>query len=115
MNELRKTITWNNIQATEEQIKGYVENYCRDYNVYYTNLTIKNDTVSFVTYSNISYESLTVKLIREKYPLSEEFALINKGIADPQHTEYVAYREYVEQCKTEAKQFITERYAVLNK
>lgn len=115
MNELKKTITWENVKGTQEQIKGYVNNYCNDFNVYYSNLIISNGSVSFTTYSKITYERLVNKLVKEKYSDSEEFALINKGIEDNTNTEYVVYRKYVEECKKIARTFIDERTSVIGR
>lgn len=115
MNNLKNNVVWNNVEATEEQIKGYVNNYCKDFNCHYTNLVIDIDTVSFTTYSKITYEKLVNKLVKEKYSDSEEFALINKGIEDNTHTEYVVYRKYVEECKKIARAFIDERTSVIGR
>ena len=115
MNNLKNNVVWNNVKATEEQFKGYINNYCKDFNCHYTNLVIDIDTVSFTTYSKITYESLVNKLVKEKYSDSEEFALINKGIEDNTHTEYVVYRKYVEECKKIARTFIDERTSVIGR
>ena len=108
MENLTKTITLANVQGTQEQIKDYVNNYVKDINVHVTNLIISGTTVSFTTYSKITYEDLVVKLIRKKYPVNEEFAILRKainGITD----EYYIYNSYVEDCKDRAKAFIEER------
>ena len=112
MKKLTQNITWNNVQGTQEQIKGYVNNYARDFNVYVTNLVITNGNVSFTTYSKISYNDLVVSLIRKKYPVNEEFAILRKainGITD----EYTTYNTYVEQCKAKAKEWVTNRDKIL--
>lgn len=115
MNNLKNNVVWNNVEATEEQIKGYINNYCNDFNVYYNNLIISNGTVSFTTYSKIKYEELVNKLVKEKYSDSEEFALINKGIADNNNAEYIEYRNFVANCKEIAKEFIEERQTLLGR
>ena len=115
MNNLKNNVVWNNVKATEEQIKGYVNNYCKDFNCHYTNLVIDIDTVSFTTYSKITYESLVNKLVKEKYSDSEEFALINKGIADNNNDEYIEYRNFVANCKKIAREFIEERQTLLGR
>lgn len=43
-----------------------------------------------------------VAFVRLKYSQDDEFALTNKGIADNQDTEYIAYREYVAWSKEQA-------------
>lgn len=42
---------------------------------------------------------LIVALIRLKYSQNDEYALINKGIENTQNVEYIAYREFVSECK----------------
>lgn len=49
-----------------------------------------------------SRDEAIVAFIRLKYSQNDEFALTNKGIADNQDAEYVAYREYVSWCKEQA-------------
>ena len=114
LSNLKNNVVWNNVEATEEQIKGYVNNYCNDFNVYYSNLIISNGNVSFTTYSKISYESLVNSLVKEKYSNSEEFAILRKSINNPYNAKYVEYNAYVEECKEMAKEFIDERNEVLN-
>ena len=63
----------------------------------------------YKTYSNISYDKLVAKLVKEKYNGDEEFALINKGIEDKYNEEYIYYRNYVNDCKIRARAFIQER------
>jgi hypothetical protein len=40
-----------------------------------------------------------VAFIRARYTQDDEYAVINKGIADKQDPEYIAYRDYVSECK----------------
>lgn len=112
MKDLIKNITWSNVNASTEQIKTYVENYARDFNVYTSNLIISNGNVSFTTYSKLSYEDLVVKLIREKYTLNEELAILRKSHINTTD-EYYIYNAYVEECKVRAKEFIAEREKAL--
>lgn len=49
-----------------------------------------------------SREEAIIAFIRLKYSQDDEFALTNKGIADNQDTEYIAYREYVAWSKEQA-------------
>ena len=37
--------------------------------------------------------------IRQKYSQDDEFKLINQGIIDAQDSDYLAYRQYVQECK----------------
>ena len=115
MNNLKNNVVWNNVKATEEQIKGYINNYCKDFNVYYTDLIISNGNVSFTTYSNISYNTLVNKLVKEKYSDSEEFAILRKTINNPNNEEYLIYNTYVEDCKVRAREFVNERDSILNR
>jgi hypothetical protein len=112
MNDLTKNITWTNVQGTTEQIKGYVNNYAKDFNVYITNLVINNGNVSFTTYFKINYDDLVVRLIRKQYPLNEEFAILRKALTEKTN-EYYIYNAYVEECKVRAKAFIEERNKAL--
>lgn len=68
--------------------------------------------VTFTTYSDLPYEDLVHKLVREKYSESEEFAILRKAIRGNK-AEYNTYNDYVEECKVRAKQFIQERNKVL--
>lgn len=44
-------------------------------------------------------DSQVVEKIRERYDINEEFKMINIGIANQEDSEYVAYRQYVEECR----------------
>ena len=70
--------------------------------------------VYYTTYSNISYEKLVAKLVREKYNADEESAIQRKAIMNGITDEFLTYNAYVEDCKTRAKAFIAERESVLN-
>jgi len=59
------------------------------------------------------YNTLVKMKIYEKNDMNiedsnDEFALINKGIENPQDTDYLAYREYIKSCKEWAIEQITE-------
>ena len=112
MKNLTQNITWSNVNASNDQIKGYVENYAKDMNVYTSNLVINNGNVTFTTYSKITYEELVTKSVRKKYPLNEEFAILRKAI-NGKTTEYETYNAYVEECKVRAKEFIAQREKAL--
>ena len=59
-----------------------------------------NDVVRVETYGE-----LIAGIIHFKYNTDDETALINKGIADNEHPEYVAYREFVEAVKEQARNY----------
>ena len=48
--------------------------------------------------SHEEINSMIVAKIREKYDVNEEFKMINLGIIDSNNKEYMAYREYVQEC-----------------
>lgn len=98
--------------GTLEQIKKRVEMYCKQYNLVYTDLIINNNNVTFTGWDNSSYEDLVVKLIRTKYSLNEELAILRKSHINTTD-EYHIYNAYVEQCKLDAKQFIEQRNKAL--
>lgn len=50
-----------------------------------------------------TYEELVNNCILLKYPIEDEMALTSKAIANPEDKEYLAYREFVELCKSESK------------
>lgn len=51
----------------------------------------------------MKYENMIVNEIRKKYSLNQELAILRQR--DSKFTEYQEYFEYVEQCKSKAKQF----------
>ena len=51
----------------------------------------------------MKYENMIVNEIRKKYSLNDELAIIRQK--DSKIIEYQEYFDYVEQCKTKAKQF----------
>ena len=58
-------------------------------------------------YSNVvraeNYGEMIAGIIHLKFNADDETALINKGIADSKHPEYVAYRDFVEAVKEQAR------------
>ena len=58
--------------------------------------------------ANEEYENKIVALIRKKYNVNQEFAILRQRDAKPQ--EFAEYNEYVEQCKKQVK---NERKQVL--
>lgn len=110
MEKLTNKVFWKNVNGTVDQIKGYVARYCSEFNLYCANLEIDEEgNTTFDTYSKISYEELVSSLVREKYPINEEFAILRKAFNNPYNDEFIVYNEYVEECKVEAKKFIQER------
>lgn len=71
--------------------------------------------VEYTRYNMDSYNDIVNSLVKEKYSDSEEFALINKGIADNNNAEYIEYRNFVANCKEIARAFIDERQALLGR
>lgn len=66
-----------------------------------------DNTITFKRYSVKSYEQVVEDLIRLKYTVSGELAILRqKGVKEE---EYTAYYVYCEECKTYAKQLIAER------
>ena len=51
--------------------------------------------------ANDEYENKVVALIRQKYNVNQELAILRQREVKPQ--EFAEYNEYVEQCKAEAK------------
>lgn len=50
------------------------------------------------------YENLVIRKIRKRYSVNQELAILRQRDIKP--TEFAAYDEYVEQCKSEAKEEI---------
>lgn len=65
--------------------------------------------VRYTNYKEISYESLVIKLIRKRYSLDQELAILRQRDVKPE--EFLDYNDYVEECKTTAKEFVNEREA----
>lgn len=114
MKRYTRQITWKRNNLTQENIIKRIENYCKATRCVYANLVITDTEITFITYSNITYENLVNKLVREKYTDSEEFAILRKALTEKTNEFYI-YNAYVEECKTQAKAFIEERNKALNK
>lgn len=50
------------------------------------------------------YNNLIVKLIREKYSINDELAILRQQTTKP--IEFEEYNSYVEQCKVKAKEML---------
>ena len=68
--------------------------------------------IFYQVYSDISYEDLVVRFIREKYSLNEELAILRKSHYEPLD-EFIEYNNFAEDCKVKAKAFIEERNKAL--
>ena len=55
------------------------------------------------TEAKIEYENKIVALIRKKYNINQELAILRQRDAKPQ--EFAEYNEYVEQCKEQVKKW----------
>lgn len=63
--------------------------------------------VRFTLYSSISYEELIIRLVRSEYSIDEEFAILRQR--ETKAEEFQTYYDFVEQCKTAAREFVAER------
>lgn len=60
-------------------------------------------------YTEAEYGARVEELIRERYSVADEFALINNimaGVTEKRQSEYAAYQEYREECKRRAKEML---------
>lgn len=76
--------------------------------------TIKEDKGKVViveckVYKDISYEEFINRMVRAKYTIDEEFAVLRQRDTKPE--EFKEYNDYVESCKSRAKQFVIDREA----
>ena len=111
--ELIKNITWNNLNGTKDDFKQWVNNYAKEFNVHVTNLVINNDSVSFTTYSKLPYKEVVNKLIAERYTIQDELAIQRKHQKGVNEAEFEEYDTYVEECKVQAKEWVTNRDKIL--
>lgn len=63
-------------------------------------LAKKNREVDSLSWEQL-YENLIITNIRKRYSLNQELAILRQRDSKP--TEFLAYNEYVEQCKAEVK------------
>ena len=101
---------------TQEQLDK-VHNYSKIISI--SSVDINGETkmlVNYVSYNTvIGYDKIVQGLIKDRYSIEEEICLTNKGMKDITNAEYVEYRNYVEQCKINARIFIEERYNTIGK
>lgn len=64
-------------------------------------------TITYKHYSSKTYEQVVEDLIRLKYTVSGELAILRQK--EVKQNEYTAYYVYCEECKAYAKQLIAER------
>ncbi len=60
-------------------------------------------------YTEAEYGARVEELIRERYSVADEFALINNvmaGVTEKRQSEYAAYQEFREECKRRAKEML---------
>ena len=70
-------------------------------------LSRTDTTITFKRYSPKSYEQVVEDLIRLKYTVSAELAILRQK--EVKQDEYTTYYVYCEECKAYAKQLIAER------
>lgn len=76
----------DNIKTTDKEHEGITETF------YQCDKVILQKEIK-------TRDEAIIAFIRLKYSQDDEFALTNKGIADNQDAEYIAYRNYVSWCK----------------
>lgn len=62
-------------------------------------------------YTKAEYEAKVEELIRERYTVSQEFALINNvmaNVTEKRQSEYAAYQAYREDCKAQARAILSD-------
>lgn len=69
--------------------------------------------VRFIRYSSLSYKQLINAMVRKKYDIDDELAVLRQK--DTKIAEYNEYFNYVEECKAIAKEFIDERVSKFGK
>ena len=70
-------------------------------------IVYKLETLKGISYSALSYEIIVKMLIREKYSIDEELAIQRQRDTKP--NEFKEYFDYIENIKTQVKDFILER------
>jgi hypothetical protein len=68
-------------------------------------VTVYESELTHITASITHRHEMVSALIRLRYTQDAEFAVINKGIANTQDEEYLAYRSYVELCKEQSNTY----------
>lgn len=65
------------------------------------------------TYSQSEYNAKVSQLIRERYDMDAEFAILRQRDTKPE--EFAAYNAFAEACKAEAKRVLTEKAQTENR
>ena len=64
-------------------------------------------------YTQVEYKEEIIKLIRERYDQDDEFAILRKIAQSPTNERYIneynEYNSFVEDCKTKAKENLSQR------
>lgn len=76
-------------------------------NKYDVEISRTDTTITFKRYSSKSYEQVVEDLIRIRYTVSAELAILRQK--EVKQDEYTTYYVYCEECKSYAKQLIAER------
>jgi hypothetical protein len=61
--------------------------------------TLYEYDMTMATTQSQTRDDLIADLIHLKYTYDQEIALLNKGLQDVNNIEYIAYRDYVNECK----------------
>ena len=72
-------------------------------------VTVYTSDLVHITTNVKTRDDMIVALIRLKYTQDDEFALVNKGIANAQDEEYLIYRDYVNLCKEQSSLYYDKR------
>ncbi|MBE6346969.1 MAG: hypothetical protein E7067_07200 [Lentimicrobiaceae bacterium] len=91
----------------QEEIEGVLQDI--EYNVYNpSEEMILSDGWEIYDNSQEEYENRVIELIREKYTVNQEFAILRQRDVKPE--EFDEYNSYVENCKIQAKEEIWNTY-----
>ena len=113
LNNLSRTYTLERKGRTEEQVNKSIAFRFKDKNLLITKPIFTDTTITFTTYSKISYEALAKKLIAERYSIEDELKLHREERENPYNEEYLEYVRYVKECLARARQWIEERNNML--
>lgn len=74
--------------------------------VYYNSIEVATEESThwesdYIEVDNLSYDAVVNALIRERYTVDQEFALIRQQSCKPE--EYQQYYEYCEECKAQTR------------
>lgn len=107
MKYIKKDIDINLDNLTDEEISEVISNLSKQYK--------SNQSVDYVSYNSdenkliiatFEYDELVDNLIRERYSISQEFAILRQR--DTKQDEFATYNEYAEQCKARARELLSE-------